>query len=94
MTTLLRTAKRGLPPLLASSWVCIAAGCAALQDRAPAASARILLGPQDTVDVAMTGWRLEDYGCSDGLLVCEDRVTKLRCRCSPRVVVQTLNAVR
>ena len=50
---------------------------------------QILLGAADVIDVpTQNRQRLDDFTCGSSLLVCEDRVVKLRCRCSRTGIVE------
>ena len=41
-----------------------------------------LLGPGDVIEIRKYARRLDDFSCAHGVLVCEDRITNLRCACS------------
>jgi hypothetical protein len=64
------------------------AGCS-LHNGDALPSQRILLGAADVIDVpTQNRQRLDDFTCGSSLLVCEDRVVKLRCRCSRVEIVE------
>ena len=61
------------------AFLCVG-GCALLDGAAP--DTRVQLGRTDVITLPKTGRKLDDYTCGNAVLVCEDRITKLRCRCS------------
>lgn len=71
-------------------WLCpMWAGCS-LHNGDALYSDKVVLGEADVIDVATQNrQRLDDFTCGPRLLVCEDRVGKLRCRCSePAAIVE------
>jgi hypothetical protein len=48
-----------------------------------------VLGVADVIEVpTQNRRRLDDFTCGPRLLICEDRVGKLRCRCSEAAIVE------
>jgi len=62
----------------------VLAGCSLHNGDGDAADPeKIVLGAADVIDVpTQNRRRLDDFTCGTRLLVCEDRVVNLRCRCS------------
>jgi hypothetical protein len=75
----LRLRTRAAQAYIGLAFLCVG-GCALLDGAAP--DTRTRLGQTDEITLPKTGRKLDDYTCGNAVLVCEDRITKLRCRCS------------
>jgi len=65
----------------------VSAGCSL--HTADALYPQVVLGVADVIDVpTQNRQRLDDFTCGPRLLICEDRVGKLRCRCSGAEIVE------
>jgi hypothetical protein len=65
----------------------VASGCALQVGQPPSYSGRILLGTDDIIEVPRNRRKLDDYTCGALILVCDDRITSLSCRCEQRSAV-------
>jgi len=69
---------------IAGLCACVAACGCALVDGAssPPVDTRVMLGPQDVVQVPRRHEAVRNYHCSEGYLMCDDGAVTQQCRCS------------
>jgi len=63
-------------------WV-VAGGCALVEGASsPTADTRVMLGPQDVVQVPRRHEAARNYHCREGFLMCDGGAVTQQCRCS------------